>query len=257
VGSIGFDGAGNVCTSGSGPPWLSRTARHSRFSCEPERHRFKSYISCVVSARHFHQRNRRIRSHSPPGNQRISLCSQREHACHGHPLLPNAYGGALTGRVSPGVVTSIYGSASVPRSAPSHKRHVGQSWFSRLSRLYRTAGVRDSKSRWHAQLPGKPSQEWLLNYVSRHGWDANFSPLVDGQVATSAFNLCPGRCEITSSSWATPSNAAVLYGGFAPSMVAGVAQFNVSLGTSDEQITSLSAFTIENTLAQSVWVAPP
>jgi hypothetical protein len=46
-----------------------------------------------------------------------------------------------------------------------------------------------------------------------------------------------------------------LYGGSAPGIVAGVAQFNVRIGTTAEPVTSLSYFTIENTLTQPVWVA--
>jgi uncharacterized protein (TIGR03437 family) len=59
------------------------------------------------------------------------------------------------------------------------------------------------------------------------GWQSDFSPLADGQVASMAQNLCQGGCPLTSG----PADAAILYAGAAPGIVAGVTQFNVFLGT--------------------------
>jgi uncharacterized protein (TIGR03437 family) len=69
------------------------------------------------------------------------------------------------------------------------------------------------------------------------GWQSNFSPLADGQVATVAQDACRGSCVGGAMTIPLPfANqivfpATVLYGGDAPSMVAGVTQFNVQLGT--------------------------
>ena len=69
------------------------------------------------------------------------------------------------------------------------------------------------------------------------GWQSNFSPLADGQVATVAQDTCLGRCVGSAMTIPIPfANqigfpATVLYGGDSPGMVAGVTQFNVQLGT--------------------------
>jgi hypothetical protein len=69
------------------------------------------------------------------------------------------------------------------------------------------------------------------------GWQSNFSPLGDGQVATVAQDACLGSCVGGAMTLPIPfANqiflpATVLYGGDAPGIVAGVTQFNVQLGT--------------------------
>ena len=69
------------------------------------------------------------------------------------------------------------------------------------------------------------------------GWQSNFSPLADGQVATVAQDACLGSCVGGAMTIPLPfANqivlpATVLYGGDAPGFVAGVTQFNVQLGT--------------------------
>lgn len=91
------------------------------------------------------------------------------------------------------------------------------------------------------------------------GWQSSFSPLADGQVATTAQDVCLGACELTLQSDPHPPNVTVLYGGAAPGSVAGVTQFNVSLGPIPA---SLGSFLFEfsltgpSTLTQTVWVAP-
>jgi len=91
------------------------------------------------------------------------------------------------------------------------------------------------------------------------GWQSNFAPLVDGQVATAAKDVCLGECQVFQICAACPANgptATVLYGGAAPGIVAGVTQFNIQLG----QISMPSAFifylTGPSTVIQSVWVTP-
>lgn len=60
------------------------------------------------------------------------------------------------------------------------------------------------------------------------GWQSDFSPLADGQVATMAQDACFGGC---SAIVQNISNPKVVYGGAAPGIVAGVTQFNIQLGT--------------------------
>jgi uncharacterized protein (TIGR03437 family) len=85
------------------------------------------------------------------------------------------------------------------------------------------------------------------------GWQSNFSPLTDGQVATAAQNVCPGSCQ------AVPA-ATVVYGGAAPGIVAGVSQLNIQIGpvqpgSSPFQFNFYVAGASAN-LTQTVWVAP-
>ena len=59
------------------------------------------------------------------------------------------------------------------------------------------------------------------------GWQTDFSPLADGQVATMAQDNCFDCSAMVQN---TP-NSTVVYGGAAPGIVAGVTQFNIQLGT--------------------------
>jgi hypothetical protein len=76
---------------------------------------------------------------------------------------------------------------------------------------------------------------WVAFYAT--GWQSNFAPLADGQVATVAQDACLGNCGASAMTTPLPFSstyllpATVLYGGDAPDMVAGVTQFNVQLGT--------------------------
>ena len=76
------------------------------------------------------------------------------------------------------------------------------------------------------------------------GWQSDFSPLADGQVATAAGDACQGSC-------LGAANFTVLYGGFAPGIVAGVTQFNVRVSLGAEASGTLYTPVF---LGESVWV---
>jgi uncharacterized protein (TIGR03437 family) len=70
------------------------------------------------------------------------------------------------------------------------------------------------------------------------GWQAGFTPLADGQVATAAQNICadsaaipPGQEPCSVLPLNTVPSGVVLYVGAAPGIVAGVSQFNVEIYT--------------------------
>ena len=70
------------------------------------------------------------------------------------------------------------------------------------------------------------------------GWQPSFSPLADGQVASVANDVCHESCQASATApgygfmaSAISLTAEVLYGGSSPSIVAGVTQLNVQLGT--------------------------
>jgi uncharacterized protein (TIGR03437 family) len=105
------------------------------------------------------------------------------------------------------------------------------------------------------------------------GWQSNFAPFADGQVATAMQDTCLGTCTASASTgtvgipfggggpFATlPATA--LYGGAAPGIVAGVTQFNVQLGTVTKPPStataaySVSAGTAGNFASAGVWITP-
>ena len=104
------------------------------------------------------------------------------------------------------------------------------------------------------------------------GWQSNFAPFADGQVATAAQDTCLGTCTAGASTGVvgipfvgglpTSLPATALYGGAAPGFVAGVTQFNVQLGTATTPPTTATAAynvsvgTSNNFVSQSVWIAP-
>jgi uncharacterized protein (TIGR03437 family) len=105
------------------------------------------------------------------------------------------------------------------------------------------------------------------------GWQASFSSLADGQVASAAKDVCLGECQTVQICIACLSNAptaTVLYGGAAPGIVAGVTQFNVQVSVASTSTapppppppqaagaTSFSfGLTGPSTVIQSVWIAP-
>ncbi len=109
------------------------------------------------------------------------------------------------------------------------------------------------------------------------GWQSNFSPLSDGQVATAALDMCHGTCQASWIGVAMPVNvptATVLYGGAAPGIVAGVSQINVRIdevplpgtpapppppppATSQSPITQFSFYLSgASALFQTVWITP-
>lgn len=111
------------------------------------------------------------------------------------------------------------------------------------------------------------------------GWQSNFAPLADGQIATTMRDACLGACTAAASMGSlgppigccgfpfvtegvTSLPATALYGGAAPGFVAGVTQFNVQLGTAATPPTtataaySLSVGTPDNFITSSVWITP-
>jgi uncharacterized protein (TIGR03437 family) len=95
------------------------------------------------------------------------------------------------------------------------------------------------------------------------GWQSEFAPLADGQVATVAQNTCqspaPSVCGVFPLN--TLPTGIVLYAGAAPGIVAGVTQFNVEI-TADNAIISCNfvgqySFTVNAlgaSVSQTVWV---
>lgn len=104
------------------------------------------------------------------------------------------------------------------------------------------------------------------------GWQSNFAPFADGQVATAAQDTCLGTCTASASTGdvgipfvgglPTTLPATALYGGAAPGIVAGVTQFNVQLGTvTTPPSTATSAYNVSvgtagNFVSQTVWITP-
>ncbi len=106
------------------------------------------------------------------------------------------------------------------------------------------------------------------------GWQSNFAPLADGQVATAMQDTCLGACTASASSGTFEPGgfgggtqfvslpATVLYGGAATGFVAGVTQFNVQLGTVTKPPTtataaySVSVGTVGNFVSAGVWITP-
>jgi uncharacterized protein (TIGR03437 family) len=83
------------------------------------------------------------------------------------------------------------------------------------------------------------------------GWQSNFSPLADGQVATSAQDVCHGTCQVSTGGSTVP------YGGAAPGIVAGVSQINVHIGalpTPSSPIQLQLVVSGSSTVIQSVWI---
>jgi uncharacterized protein (TIGR03437 family) len=102
------------------------------------------------------------------------------------------------------------------------------------------------------------------------GWQSNFAPFADGQVATAAQDTCLGTCTAGASTGGggpigapfVTLPATALYGGAAPGIVAGVTQFNVQLGTVTTPTTTATAAynvslgTSNNLVSQTIWITP-
>jgi uncharacterized protein (TIGR03437 family) len=106
------------------------------------------------------------------------------------------------------------------------------------------------------------------------GWQSNFAPLADGQVATAMQDICLGACTANASSGTVVCApfqgcplpitlpATALYGGAGPGFVAGVTQFNVQLGaTTTPPSTGTAPYSVSvgsagNLVSQTVWIAP-
>jgi uncharacterized protein (TIGR03437 family) len=90
------------------------------------------------------------------------------------------------------------------------------------------------------------------------GWQSSFSPLTDGQVATTAEDVCHGTCQVSPTPGVYAPQATVLYGGAAPGIVAGVSQFNVQIGAvamSNFAMQFSFSLTGPSSVAQTVWIA--
>ena len=86
------------------------------------------------------------------------------------------------------------------------------------------------------------------------GWQSNFSPLADGQIATTPLNICAGICTVTAFG---TSNDSVQYAGAAPGIVAGVTAINVRIGPSI--VVGQTELFVSNgsaTILQNLWVEP-
>jgi len=92
------------------------------------------------------------------------------------------------------------------------------------------------------------------------GWQSSFTPLTDGQVATTAQNVCqaPVSCQVSPTPGVYAPSATVFYGGAAPGIVAGVSQFNVQIGPvamSNFAMPFSFSLTGPSSVAQAVWIA--
>ncbi len=105
--------------------------------------------------------------------------------------------------------------------------------------------------------PTNPAKSGSTVSIFATGWQSNFYPLADGQVATAMQNICQGGCQIVTLNAQNAANFTVLYGGPAPGFVAGVTQFNVHLGTTGSQSeigVNLEIFG-PATITQTVWMS--
>jgi hypothetical protein len=127
-----------------------------------------------------------------------------------------------------------------------------------------------------------PAKEGSIVTFYATGWQSSFSPLTDGQVATTAQNVCqpssvgigpppppppvPAQpagngpiCPVTSTLGVYAPSATVLYGGAAPGIVAGVTQFNLQIGAvAASNFAFQSNFTVTagaSSVQQTIWSA--
>jgi uncharacterized protein (TIGR03437 family) len=90
------------------------------------------------------------------------------------------------------------------------------------------------------------------------GFQSNFSPLADGQVATAAQNLCV-PCSATVRTAGFPWNPIVTYGGAAFGMVAGISQINLNVGSGAGATAGDYQFLIagpSSSFTKQIWVEP-
>ena len=95
-----------------------------------------------------------------------------------------------------------------------------------------------------------PARDGSIITFYATGFQANFYPLADGQVATVAHDYCGTLCLID------PTTATIVYGGAAPGIVAGVTQFNVQLPSTPSTYLVLYPFGSPNYQQVAVWVSP-
>ncbi len=94
------------------------------------------------------------------------------------------------------------------------------------------------------------------------GWQSDFSPLADGQVATAAHNICFSGLILGGGSCAVDNfdagfSAAVLYGGAAPGIVAGVSQINLRVPGPDLYGSlNVTVYGPNGSVTELVWTKP-
>ncbi len=103
--------------------------------------------------------------------------------------------------------------------------------------------------------PTNPAKVNSTVFFYATGWQTDFSPLTDGQVAVSARDWCSLYYHCSA------SQGSIVYGGAAPGIVAGVTQFNLQLngGQQPVSVTALQQITIlVSGLNQliTIWVTP-
>lgn len=125
-----------------------------------------------------------------------------------------------------------------------------------------------------------PAQGGSIISLFATGWQSNFAPLADGQVATITRDACLGACVAYASTGSTGPPigccgfpflsgsyttlpATALYGGAAPGFVAGITQFNVQLGTAaTPPTTATAAYSVSvgvlagSFVSAGVWITP-
>jgi uncharacterized protein (TIGR03437 family) len=123
-----------------------------------------------------------------------------------------------------------------------------------------------------------PAHGGSIVTFSATGWQSSFAPLTDGQEATGADDACLEQCQASASYFQLPIcvgfcfarpaigpgitiTATVQYGGAAPTLVAGITQFNVQLGTPPAS-SGTPVFNVSVTsgatgvsVSQGVWIA--
>ena len=128
--------------------------------------------------------------------------------------------------------------------------------------------------------PSNPALGGSIVTFYATGWQSNFAPLVDGQNATIAQDVCDGACQASATAYnyftpclgfclAKPAitviasiTATVQYGGAAPGLVAGITQFNVQLGTppagsgTNQFTLSVTGGPANTGVSEGVYVAP-
>lgn len=95
-----------------------------------------------------------------------------------------------------------------------------------------------------------PAQAGSIVTFYATGFQTNFYPLADGQVATVAHDYCGTLCIVN------PPDATIVYGGAAPGIVAGVTQFNVKLPATAATFVDLYPFGSLNGQPVAVWLNP-
>lgn len=213
--------------------------------------------------------------------------------------IQNAFGGSLSGQISPAEVISIYGqqigpvapvaaapangfypttlggvevsingidipllyvsstqiNAVVPMSAVSGAMQVT---YGSASASFPIQTVSSTATAYPAVLnqdgtinsESNPAKAGSIVTFYATGFQTNFYPLADGQVATAAENYCAFTCP------GNPSTATIVYAGAAPGIVAGVTQFNVSLPATAGSFVDLYPLGSLNGQPVAVWVSP-